>query len=118
MPRSKVRLSAGRTDLTREAQLLCLYVGANSIFGLRALPGEVERVRFRLPAGLDTPVLPEQPRAPPRLHPGPPAVMSALGAHQSSSNSQAGAPMAAQATSCTRVAGCTSTWNRRSKVAA
>ena len=32
LPESKVRLSAGRTDLTREAQLLCLYVGANSIF--------------------------------------------------------------------------------------
>jgi biotin synthase len=32
MPRSKVRLSAGRTELTREAQLLCLYAGANSIF--------------------------------------------------------------------------------------
>ena len=32
MPRSRVRLSAGRTDLTREAQLLCLYAGANSIF--------------------------------------------------------------------------------------
>jgi biotin synthase len=32
MPRSKVRLSAGRTDLAREAQLLCLYAGANSIF--------------------------------------------------------------------------------------
>jgi biotin synthase len=32
MPRSKVRLSAGRTDLTREAQLLCMYAGANSIF--------------------------------------------------------------------------------------
>jgi biotin synthase len=32
MPQSKVRLSAGRTDLTREAQMLCLYVGANSIF--------------------------------------------------------------------------------------
>lgn len=32
MPRSKVRLSAGRTDLSREAQLLCLYAGANSIF--------------------------------------------------------------------------------------
>jgi biotin synthase len=31
-PRSKVRLSAGRTLLTREAQMLCLYVGANSIF--------------------------------------------------------------------------------------
>jgi biotin synthase len=32
MPRSKVRLSAGRSDLTREAQLLCMYAGANSIF--------------------------------------------------------------------------------------
>ncbi len=31
-PRSMVRLSAGRTDLSREAQLLCLYAGANSIF--------------------------------------------------------------------------------------
>ncbi|HET7539454.1 MAG TPA: biotin synthase BioB [Polyangiaceae bacterium] len=32
MPRSKVRLSAGRSELSREAQLLCLYAGANSIF--------------------------------------------------------------------------------------
>jgi biotin synthase len=32
LPKSKVRLSAGRTDLPREAQLLCLYAGANSIF--------------------------------------------------------------------------------------
>jgi hypothetical protein len=32
MPRARVRLSAGRTELTREAQLLCLYAGANSIF--------------------------------------------------------------------------------------
>ena len=32
MPRSKVRLSAGRSELPREAQLLCLYAGANSIF--------------------------------------------------------------------------------------
>ena len=32
LPRSKVRLSAGRTDLPREAQLMCLYAGANSIF--------------------------------------------------------------------------------------
>jgi biotin synthase len=32
LPRSRVRLSAGRTDLSREAQLLCLYAGANSIF--------------------------------------------------------------------------------------
>ena len=32
MPGSRVRLSAGRTDLSREAQLMCLYAGANSIF--------------------------------------------------------------------------------------
>ncbi len=32
MPRSKVRLSAGRTELSREAQMLCMYAGANSIF--------------------------------------------------------------------------------------
>ncbi len=31
-PRAMVRLSAGRTDLTREAQLLAMYAGANSIF--------------------------------------------------------------------------------------
>jgi biotin synthase len=45
MPVSRVRLSAGRTTLSREAQLLCLYAGANSIFyGDRLLttpnPGE------------------------------------------------------------------------------
>jgi biotin synthase len=32
MPKSRVRLSAGRQELSREAQLLCLYAGANSIF--------------------------------------------------------------------------------------
>lgn len=32
MPRSRVRLSAGRTSLSREAQLLCLLAGADSIF--------------------------------------------------------------------------------------
>jgi biotin synthase len=32
MPRARVRLSAGRAELTREAQLLALYAGANSIF--------------------------------------------------------------------------------------
>ena len=32
MPRRAVRLSAGRTELSREAQLLCIYAGANSIF--------------------------------------------------------------------------------------
>ncbi len=32
MPRSLVRLSAGRTELSREAQTMALYAGANSIF--------------------------------------------------------------------------------------
>jgi len=32
MPCATVRLSAGRTEIPREAQLLCLYAGANSIF--------------------------------------------------------------------------------------
>ena len=32
MPKSRVRLSAGRSSLTREAQAMCLFAGANSIF--------------------------------------------------------------------------------------
>jgi len=32
MPQSTVRLSAGRSSLTQEAQILCLMAGANSIF--------------------------------------------------------------------------------------
>jgi biotin synthase len=32
LPKARVRLSAGRTRLTREAQALCLFAGANSIF--------------------------------------------------------------------------------------
>jgi biotin synthase len=32
MPRARVRLSAGRSSLTKEAQLLCFLAGANSIF--------------------------------------------------------------------------------------
>ena len=32
IPRSRVRLSAGRASLSREGQILCLTAGANSIF--------------------------------------------------------------------------------------
>ena len=32
LPRSKVRLSAGRSRLSREAQALCFFAGANSVF--------------------------------------------------------------------------------------
>jgi biotin synthase len=57
MPRSKVRLSAGRTELSREAQLMCLYAGANSIFyGDRLLttsnPGEDADSELLRAAGL------------------------------------------------------------------
>lgn len=114
----RVGITAAASTPPALVDALCDRLVALGASSPRALPGEVERVRFRLPAGLDTPVLPEQPHEPPRLHPGPATVMSALGAHQSSSNSQAAAPIAAQATSCTRDAGDTRTWNKRSKVAA
>jgi biotin synthase len=32
LPRARIRLSAGRTALSREAQALCFFAGANSIF--------------------------------------------------------------------------------------
>ena len=32
LPEAKVRLSAGRTMLSKEAQALCIFAGANSIF--------------------------------------------------------------------------------------
>jgi biotin synthase len=32
MPKAKVRLSAGRTNLSKEAQALAYFAGANSIF--------------------------------------------------------------------------------------
>jgi biotin synthase len=41
MPRARVRLSAGRRNLSREAQILCFLAGANSIFfGERLLTTE------------------------------------------------------------------------------
>jgi biotin synthase len=57
MPKAMVRLSAGRTELPREAQLLCLYAGANSIFyGDRLLttpnPGKDEDSLLLRQAGL------------------------------------------------------------------
>jgi len=59
MPKSRVRLSAGRSELSREAQLMCLYVGANSIFyGDKLLttpnPDENEDTALIRDAGLST----------------------------------------------------------------
>ncbi|MDR2462853.1 MAG: biotin synthase BioB [Verrucomicrobiales bacterium] len=45
LPRTKVRLSAGRSCLTREGQAMCFYAGANSIFyggKLLTTPGPAE----------------------------------------------------------------------------
>ena len=66
MPRSQVRLSAGRLSLTDEAQALCFLAGANSVFlGDRLLttpnPGQThdqrlfDRLGMRLTVGADTP---------------------------------------------------------------
>ena len=57
MPRSFVRLSAGRMSLSAEAQLLCFLAGANSIFvGDRLLttpnPAEDEDRRLFERAGI------------------------------------------------------------------
>ena len=57
MPRARVRLSAGHTELSREAQMLCLMAGANSIFyGEKLLttpnPGEDEDRALIRDAGL------------------------------------------------------------------
>jgi biotin synthase len=57
LPNAMVRLSAGRTELSREAQLLCLYAGANSIFyGEKLLttpnPGPDDDERLLRDAGL------------------------------------------------------------------
>jgi biotin synthase len=67
MPLARVRLSAGRTSLSREAQMMCLFAGANSIFyGDRLLttpnPDEADDLAFIRAAGLD-PMAPNAPRA-------------------------------------------------------
>lgn len=57
MPESRVRLSAGRTSLSKEAQLLCFLAGANSIFfGEKLLttsnPGRDDDLAMLASAGL------------------------------------------------------------------
>ena len=70
-PHAMVRLSAGRTELSREAQMLCMYAGANSIFyGDRLLttpnPGPDEDASLIRDAGL-SPMA--SPMAPPPMAP-------------------------------------------------
>jgi biotin synthase len=66
MPRARVRLSAGRAELGREAQMLAMYAGANSIFyGEKLLttpnPGEDDDRALLRDAGLEP--LPPSPAA-------------------------------------------------------
>jgi len=73
MPASRVRLSAGRTSLSREAQLLCMLAGANSIFyGDKLLttpnPEEEHDVALLRDAGL-TPMAPSGRKARPNPQP-------------------------------------------------
>jgi biotin synthase len=68
MPRSRVRLSAGRLGLTPEAQVLAFYAGANSIFlGERLLttpnPEPDGDRRLLAALGPQTPAPPGPPRA-------------------------------------------------------
>ena len=68
MPQARVRLSAGRSELTREAQLLCMLAGANSIFyGDRLLttpnPDEDEDRALLRDFGLDAMAQAPVPRA-------------------------------------------------------
>lgn len=80
MPLAKVRLSAGRQMLSREAQILCLMAGASSIFyGEQLLttpnPDTDFDLRLLRDAGLEP--LPPNVSAPPAPQPRPPSTAPA-----------------------------------------
>lgn len=62
IPKAKVRLSAGRTQLSREAQTLCFYAGANSIFyGEKLLTAKNPQVEQDLALMADLDLVPQKP---------------------------------------------------------
>jgi biotin synthase len=64
LPKAKVRLSAGRTRLSREAQALCFFAGANSVFyGDKLLTAENPGVDEDRALLADLDLVPQQPRA-------------------------------------------------------
>ena len=74
LPKAKVRLSAGRTDLSREAQALCFFAGANSIFyGDKLLTADNPETRQDLDLLSDLNLTPQAPFAA-SDHPVPVAV--------------------------------------------
>jgi biotin synthase len=89
LPRARVRLSAGRTGLSREAQALCFFAGANSIFyGERLLtapnPEKNADVRLLRELGLE-------PKSPDPAAP-PPAADDARARHPDATSCTAGEP--------------------------
>jgi biotin synthase len=77
VPKSKVRLSAGRTNLSREGQALCFFAGANSIFyGDKLLtaanPQSQQDLALIAELGL-SPQAPDPSLMPPPAHPDRPA---------------------------------------------
>jgi biotin synthase len=63
VPHSKVRLSAGRTEMSREAQALCFFAGANSIFyGEKLLTAGNPRCEADLALIRDLGLTPQQPQ--------------------------------------------------------
>jgi biotin synthase len=65
MPATRVRLSAGRATLTREAQLMCMFAGANSIFyGDKLLTTQNPDEEADLSLIRDAGLKPMQPRTP------------------------------------------------------
>ncbi len=97
----RVGITAGASTPEHVVQQVCQRLMAWGAGAPRTLPGELEQVHFRLPAGVDDETDPGEAPYDQRI-----------------SNSQDGAPIAMQAVSTTRVRGCTSDWNRRSNVAA
>ena len=62
IPKAKVRLSAGRTQLSREGQALCFFAGANSIFyGEKLLTAKNPAVERDLQLLKDLNLTPQQP---------------------------------------------------------
>ena len=64
LPRAKVRLSAGRTRLSREGQALCFFAGANSIFyGDKLLTAKNPGVNEDRDLLAELDLIPQQPHA-------------------------------------------------------
>lgn len=73
MPKSRVRLSAGRTALGREAQLLAMFAGANSIFfgeQLLTTPNPAEDADIELLRAAGLKAQPPKADAAPQAQPG------------------------------------------------